>query len=119
MGNLYSRYCKPTGIDAIEWAVKMADYGAGELLITSMDADGTKAGYDIALMRAINDRVTIPTIASGGVGNLQHLADGILQGGADAVLAASIFHFTNIRFQKLNNIWLNKVSKCACKFIYI
>ncbi|MEG9136147.1 HisA/HisF-related TIM barrel protein, partial [Acinetobacter baumannii] len=84
---------KPTGIDAIEWAVKMADYGAGELLITSMDADGTKAGYDIALMRAINDRVTIPTIASGGVGNLQHLADGILQGGADAVLAASIFHF--------------------------
>ena len=83
---------KPTGIDAIEWAVKMADYGAGELLITSMDADGTKAGYDIALMRAINDRVTIPTIASGGVGNLQHLADGILQG-ADAVLAESIFHF--------------------------
>jgi cyclase len=84
---------KPTGIDAIEWAVKMADFGAGELLITSMDADGTKAGYDIALMRQINDRVTIPTIASGGVGNLQHLADGILKGGADAVLAASIFHF--------------------------
>ena len=84
---------KPTGIDAIEWAVKMADFGAGELLITSMDADGTKAGYDLALMRNINDRVTIPTIASGGVGNLQHLADGILKGGADAVLAASIFHF--------------------------
>jgi cyclase len=84
---------KPTGIDAIEWAVKMADFGAGELLITSMDADGTKAGYDIALMRQINDRVNIPTIASGGVGNLQHLADGILKGGADAVLAASIFHF--------------------------
>lgn len=84
---------KPTGIDAIEWAVKMADFGAGELLITSMDADGTKAGYDIALMRQINDRVSIPTIASGGVGNLQHLADGILKGGADAVLAASIFHF--------------------------
>lgn len=83
----------PTGIDAIEWAVKMAELGAGELLITSMDADGTRAGYDIALMRAINDRVQIPTIASGGVGNLQHLADGILQGGADAVLAASIFHF--------------------------
>ncbi len=71
----------------------MAEYGAGELLVTSMDADGTKAGYDIALMRAINDRVSIPTIASGGVGNLQHMADGILQGGADAVLAASIFHF--------------------------
>ena len=84
---------KPTGIDAIEWSVKMADFGAGELLITSMDADGTKAGYDLELMRQINDRVTIPTIASGGVGNLQHLADGILKGGADAVLAASIFHF--------------------------
>ena len=74
-------------------AKKMAEYGAGELLITSMDADGTKAGYDLALMRQINDRVTIPTVASGGVGNLQHLADGILHGGADAVLAASIFHF--------------------------
>ena len=84
---------KATGIDAIEWAVKMADFGAGELLITSMDADGTKAGYDLKLMRQINNRVTIPTIASGGVGCLQHLADGILQGGADAVLAASIFHF--------------------------
>lgn len=84
---------KPTGIDAIEWAVKMANLGAGELLVTSMDADGTKAGYDLGLMRAINDQVNIPTIASGGVGNLQHLADGILQGGADAVLAASIFHF--------------------------
>ena len=84
---------KSTGIDAIEWAVKMAGLGAGELLVTSMDADGTKAGYDLGLMRAINDQVNIPTIASGGVGNLQHLADGILQGGADAVLAASIFHF--------------------------
>lgn len=84
---------KSTGIDAIEWAVKMAHLGAGELLITSMDADGTKAGYDIELMRKINDLVSIPTVASGGVGNLQHLADGILQGGADAVLAASIFHF--------------------------
>lgn len=84
---------KPTGIDAVAWSVKMAELGAGELLITSMDADGTKAGYDLALMRTINDRVTIPTIASGGVGNLQHLADGILLGGADAVLAASIFHF--------------------------
>lgn len=82
-----------TGIDAIEWAVKMADFGAGELLITSMDSDGTKNGYDLALMRAINDKVNIPTIASGGVGNLQHLADGVLKGRADAVLAASIFHF--------------------------
>ena len=84
---------KATGINAVEWAVKMANLGAGELLVTSMDADGTKAGYDLGLMRAINDRVNIPTIASGGVGNLQHLADGILHGGADAVLAASIFHF--------------------------
>ncbi len=83
----------PTGIDAVDWAIKKTELGAGELLITSMDADGTKAGYDLALMRTINDRVAIPTIASGGVGNLQHLADGILLGGADAVLAASIFHF--------------------------
>lgn len=84
---------KPTGIDAIEWAKKMADLGAGELLVTSMDADGTKAGYDLGLMKRITDGVNVPVIASGGVGNLQHLADGILQGGADAVLAASIFHF--------------------------
>lgn len=84
---------KPTGIDAIDWAVKMANFGAGELLVTSMDSDGTKAGYDIALMKRITDSVNVPVIASGGVGNLQHLADGVLQGGVDAVLAASIFHF--------------------------
>lgn len=84
---------KATGIDAIDWAVKMSALGSGELLITSMDADGTQSGYDLALMRAINAAVSIPTIASGGVGNLQHLADGVLIGGADAVLAASIFHF--------------------------
>ena len=84
---------KPTGIDAVDWAVRMADLGAGELLITSMDADGTKRGYDLALMRCITETVSAPVIASGGVGNLQHLADGITQGGADAVLAASIFHF--------------------------
>ncbi len=84
---------KPTGINAVDWAVRMADLGAGELLVTSMDADGTRAGYDLSLMQAITGRVSIPTIASGGVGNLQHLADGILKGGADAVLAASIFHF--------------------------
>ena len=84
---------KPTGIDAIEWAVKMARYGAGELLLTSMDRDGTKAGFDLALVRAITDAVEIPVIASGGVGNLDHLCDGVLKGGADAVLAASIFHF--------------------------
>lgn len=82
-----------TGIDAIEWAVRMANYGAGELLVTSMDADGTKNGYDLALMKKITQSVNVPVIASGGVGSLQHLADGILQGGVDAVLAASIFHF--------------------------
>jgi len=82
-----------TGIDAVEWAKKMADYGAGELLVTSMDKDGTKSGFNIPLTKAIVDAVNIPVIASGGVGNLQHLADGVLEAGADAVLAASIFHF--------------------------
>ena len=84
---------KPTGIDAIEWAAKMAAYGAGEILLTSMDKDGTKDGFDLSLTRAISDAVSVPVIASGGVGNLQHLVDGVVQGGADAVLAASIFHF--------------------------
>lgn len=84
---------KQTGIDAIAWAKKMADYGAGEILLTSMDGDGTKAGYDLKLTRAVSNSVLIPVIASGGVGDLQHLVDGINLGGADAVLAASIFHF--------------------------
>jgi len=84
---------KQTGIDAIEWAKRMADYGAGEILLTSMDGDGTKAGYDLKLTRAVSDSVVIPVIASGGVGDLQHLVDGVKRGGADAVLAASIFHF--------------------------
>ncbi|MES2917982.1 MAG: imidazole glycerol phosphate synthase subunit HisF [Pseudomonadota bacterium] len=84
---------KATGIDAVEWARRMTTFGAGEVLLTSMDADGTKAGYDLGLVRAISDAVSVPVIASGGVGNLQHLADGILEGHADAVLAASIFHF--------------------------
>jgi cyclase len=84
---------KPTGLDAIEWARKMVEYGAGEILLTSMDRDGTKIGFDLDLTRAISDAVPIPVIASGGVGNLQHLVDGVDQGGADAVLAASIFHF--------------------------
>lgn len=84
---------RATGLDAIEWAQKMAEYGAGELLVTSMDKDGTKSGFDLALTRAISDAVTIPVIASGGVGGLQDLADGVIQGGASAVLAASIFHY--------------------------
>ena len=84
---------KPTGLDAVEWAKRMTDYGAGEILLTSMDRDGTKNGFDIALTRAISDAVPVPVIASGGVGNLQHLVAGVIQGGADAVLAASIFHF--------------------------
>ena len=84
---------KPTGIDAVEWARKMADYGAGEILLTSMDRDGTKIGFDNRLNRAVAEAVPIPLIASGGVGNLQHLVEGITEGGADAVLAASIFHF--------------------------
>jgi cyclase len=84
---------KETGIDAIEWAVKMVAYGAGEILLTSMDRDGTKIGFDLELTRAISDAVRVPVIASGGVGNLQHLSEGVKQGHADAVLAASIFHF--------------------------
>ncbi len=84
---------KPTGINAVEWAVKMAEYGAGEILLTSMDRDGVKSGFDLGVTRAISDAVNIPVIASGGVGNLDHLVDGVLQGKADAVLAASIFHF--------------------------
>ncbi len=84
---------KPTGLDAVEWAKKMVEYGAGEILLTSMDRDGTKVGFDLALTRAIVDAVSVPVIASGGVGNLQHLVDGVVEGGADAVLAASIFHF--------------------------
>lgn len=84
---------KPTGLDAIDWARRMVELGAGELLVTSMDRDGTRLGFDIGLTRAISDAVPVPVIASGGVGELQHLADGITEGKADAVLAASIFHF--------------------------
>jgi len=84
---------KPTGIDAIDWARRMDDYGSGEILLTSMDRDGTREGFDLRLTRAICDAVSIPVIASGGVGKLEHLVDGILEGHADAVLAASIFHF--------------------------
>ena len=84
---------KPTGLDAIEWACRVERLGAGEILLTSMDRDGTRQGFDLELTRAISDAVPIPVIASGGVGNLQHLADGVTLGRADAVLAASIFHF--------------------------
>jgi cyclase len=84
---------KPTGLDAIEWAKRMVEYGAGEILLTSMDRDGTKDGFDLALTRAVADAVHVPVIASGGVGNLDHLVEGVREGGADAVLAASIFHF--------------------------
>lgn len=84
---------KPTGINAIEWAIKMYEYGAGEILLTSMDRDGTKNGFDIGLCSRVSNAVNIPLIASGGVGNLEHLADGVTKGHADAVLAASIFHY--------------------------
>ncbi len=84
---------KPTGINAVEWARQMVAYGAGELLVTSMDCDGVKTGFDLLLTRTISDNVIVPVIASGGVGNLDHLAEGVLTGHADAVLAASIFHF--------------------------
>jgi cyclase len=84
---------KPTGLDAIEWAQKMVALGAGEILLTSMDRDGTKQGFDLALTRAVSEAVPVPVIASGGVGNLDHLAEGVTLGKADAVLAASIFHF--------------------------
>ncbi len=82
-----------TGLDVVEWAIKMQDMGAGEILLTSMDKDGTKSGFNLTLTRAVSDALNIPVIASGGVGTLQHLADGVIQGHADAVLAASIFHF--------------------------
>ena len=84
---------KNTGLDALAWAQEMAQRGAGEILLTSMDRDGTKSGFDLALTRAVSGAVSVPVIASGGVGNLDHLADGVQQGGADAVLAASIFHY--------------------------
>jgi cyclase len=88
---------KPTGIDVLEWVEKMDNYGAGEILLTSMDRDGTRIGFDNELTRMVSRAIKVPVIASGGVGNLQHLVDGILQGEADAVLAASIFHFGEFR----------------------
>lgn len=90
----------PTGIDVLAWAERMQRYGAGEILLTSMDCDGTKAGYDIALTRAVSDRVGIPVVASGGVGNLEHIRAGLVEGGASAALAASIFHFREYTIQE-------------------
>ena len=84
---------KGTGLDAIDWARRMTDHGAGEILLTSMDRDGTKSGFDLALTRAVSDAVPVPVVASGGVGTLDHLVEGVTKGGASAVLAASIFHF--------------------------
>jgi cyclase len=91
---------KNVGLDAVAWAKQMADNGAGEILLTSMDRDGTKSGFDLQLTRAVSDIVPVPVIASGGVGNLDHLADGVQQGGADAVLAASIFHYGEYTVQQ-------------------
>ena len=91
---------RPTGLDAVEWAKKMQGLGAGEILLTSMDRDGQKIGFDLELTRAVSDAVGVPVIASGGVGNLQHLVDGVKQGGADAVLAASIFHYGEYTVQQ-------------------
>jgi cyclase len=91
---------KNVGLDAVAWATQMAEYGAGEILLTSMDRDGTKSGFDLQLTRAVSEAVSVPVIASGGVGNLDHLADGVSLGGADAVLAASIFHYGEYTVQQ-------------------
>jgi cyclase len=99
---------KATGIDAIEWAKKMVDYGAGEILLTSMDRDGTREGFDLLLTRAISDAVSVPVIASGGVGDLSHLAAGVKEGKADAVLAASIFHFAEYSVQEAKQYMQNE-----------
>lgn len=93
----------PTGIDAIDWARKMEGFGCGEILLTSMDRDGTKDGYDIALTRAVSDAVEIPVIASGGVGNLEHIREGLVEGRASAALAASIFHFKEYTIAECKN----------------
>lgn len=95
---------KGTGIDAVEWAIKMVNYGAGEILLTSMDRDGTKIGFDLELTRAISDAVPVPVIASGGVGELEHLVKGVTDGHAEAVLAASIFHFGEYTVQQAKEV---------------
>lgn len=98
---------KPTGLDAVEWARRMVSYGAGEILLTSMDRDGTREGFDVDLTRSVADAVTVPVIASGGVGNLQHLVDGVIAGHAEAVLAASIFHFAQFRIGEAKEAMAN------------
>jgi cyclase len=98
---------KPTGLDALEWAEEAEERGAGELLVTSMDRDGTKSGYDNELLRAISERVRIPVIASGGAGSLEHLRDGLRDGNADAVLAASIFHFREYSVEEAKSFLLD------------
>ena len=92
---------KPTGLDAVDWARRMESAGAGEILLTSMDRDGTRDGFDLGLTRAVSDAVTIPVIASGGVGRLEHFAEGVIEGGADAVLAASVFHFGELTVRQV------------------
>ena len=99
---------KPTGIDAVEWAQRMVEYGAGEILLTSMDRDGTKIGFDIPLTSTICDAVSVPVIASGGVGNLDHLVEGVTEGHADAVLAASIFHFAEYTVEEAKRYMASK-----------
>ena len=98
----------PTGLDAIDWVKEMVSYGAGEILLTSMDRDGTKIGFDLALNKAVSNAVPVPIIASGGVGNLQHLVDGVLEGEADAVLAASIFHFGEFSVEEAKHYMAEK-----------
>ena len=102
MENIYT-WRKPTGINAITFAKKVESLGAGEILLTSMDRDGTKLGYDTELLKNITNELEIPVIASGGVGNINHLIDGIKKGGASAVLAASIFHFGEITIKEVKN----------------
>ena len=99
---------KPTGIDTIEWVKRMVNYGAGEILLTSMDRDGTKIGFDLPLTKAVSNAVRVPIIASGGVGTLQHLVDGVLEGEADAVLAASIFHFGEFSVEEAKHYMAEK-----------
>ena len=101
MGCLHPRWPPPTGLDAVEWAERAAELGAGEILVTSMDRDGTRDGYDVELLEAIGAAVNIPVIASGGAGSLSHFADALAPGRADAVLAASMFHFGEFRIADL------------------